>query len=331
MPVGFSFPAVYLQALALVIAVIGFVTTLASAFRNSQPVDLGSLFTWLVLGIGAGISFFLVENAVITVRYYGVIIMSGAIAGGLLAGQRLKQSGRSPEIVGDLLIWLVVGGVIGARLWHVFTPSPSALVPDPLTGQMVNPYFAGGKIHFFDILFIWEGGLGIPGAVIGGLAALLFFCRKYGESFSFWVDIASPSLALGQAIGRWGNFFNEELYGAPTNLPWKLYISPLRRLPEFLNVEYYHPLFLYESLWNLANMFFLIWLSRRFLEHLKPGDVFLAYLVIYPLGRFWMDFLRLDASLVGGVNVNQMFMAVVAVCAAAALAWRHRPGAAAAR
>jgi phosphatidylglycerol:prolipoprotein diacylglycerol transferase len=138
------------------------------------------------------------------------------------------------------------------------------------------------------------------------------------------VDIAAPSLALGQAIGRFGNFFNQELYGAPTNLPWKLFIDPAHRLTGFESVEYYHPLFAYESILNLANMFFLIWVGRRFKDNLKSGDILLVYLIVYPTIRFLLDFLRLDASRVAGVNANQTFMAIVAVCAAFALWWRHR-------
>ena len=110
----------------------------------------------------------------------------------------------------------------------------------------------------------------------------------------------------------------------PTNLPWKIYIDPAHRLAGYLNVEYYHPLFLYESLWNLANMFLLLWISRRYADRLKNGDIFLMYLIVYPIGRFLLDFLRLDASMVGGININQTIMAVVAVLATAALLWRHR-------
>lgn len=320
---AFSFPAIYLQILVLVVSVSGFASMLIAAFRETRPVDVGAALTWLVLAFAAFLSFFVVENAIVSIRYYGLIVMTGLAAGSLLAAAQLKRLGRDPETVSNLIVWLAVGGVIGARLWHVFMPSVSALVLDPLTGKMVNPYFSGGRIHLWEILAIWNGGLGIPGAVIGGLIALFFFCRKYGQSFAFWVDLGAPSLALGQAIGRWGNFFNEELYGAPTDLPWKLYISPARRLPEFMHVEYYHPLFLYESLWNFANMVLLLYLGRRLEGWLKPGDLFLVYLVVYPTGRFLMDFLRLDASLVGGVNVNQVFMGVVALGAVIALVWRH--------
>src|SRR5574341_1411903 len=243
------------------------------------------------------------------VRFYGIILMLGALAGAWLATREVKRRGYEPEIVWDLLTYLF----IGARLWHILTPPPSS-------GITAGWYLT----HPLDALAIWKGGLGIPGAVIGGAVALYFYCRRHNLNFLEWTDIAAPSVALGQAIGRWGNFFNQELYGAPTNLPWKIYIDPNHRLVGYNDVEYYHPLFLYESIWNLANMFLLLWISRRFAERLKPGDLFLTYLVVYPVGRFLLDFLRLDASLVGGININQTVMAVVALLAAATLYWRHR-------
>ena len=258
------------------------------------------------------------------IHFYGIILMTGALAGGWLASREAKRRGHDPEIIWDLMIYLIIAGVVGARLWHVFTPSPSALVMDPVTGKMVNPYFAGGTIHIIDILNVRSGGLGIPGAVIGGAIALYFYSRKHQLDFLEWADIAAPSLALGQAIGRFGNFFNQELYGAPTNLPWKLYIDPQHRLPTFASVEYYHPLFAYESILNLINMALLMWVTRTYEDRSKKGDILLVYLIVYPVVRFSLDFLRLDASLVGGININQTVMAVIAVVAALTLAWRHR-------
>lgn len=260
------------------------------------------------------------------VRFYGLILMSGALAGGWLAARQARRRGYDPEIVWDLLIYLVIGGVIGARLWHVFTPSPSALVYDPALDKMVNPYFVGGIIRILDVLSIWKGGLGIPGAVIGGAVALYFYTRRHKMDFLEWADIAAPSLALGQAIGRFGNFFNQELYGAPTNLPWKLYIDPQHRLPGFASVEHYHPLFAYEALLNFANLLLLLWVTRVYEGRTQKGDILLIYLVFYPLVRFSLDFLRLDASMVGGININQAIMGVIALLALATLAWRHRPG-----
>ena len=251
------------------------------------------------------------------IYYYGIILMSGAMAGGWLANKEAARRGHNADIVWDMLIWLIIGGIIGARLWHVFTPSPS------LIAQGVDTVYY--LTHPLDLLNIRRGGLGIPGAVIGGALALFFFSRKTKLNFSEWADIIAPSLALGQAIGRWGNYFNQELYGAPTSLPWKIFIDPAHRLNEFKNQSYYHPLFLYECIWNLANLGLLMWITRRFSDRLKTGDVFLVYLIVYPVGRFLLDFLRLDASQLGGVNANQTFMAIVAICAGIGLLLRHLP------
>ncbi len=250
------------------------------------------------------------------IRFYGILIMLGAVAGGWLATREAKRRGKDPEIVWDLLVYLIIGGVIGARLWHIFTPPPSSIEQGKTTAFYLS--------HPLDAMAVWEGGLGIPGAVIGGAIALYFYARKFKLSFAEWADIAAPGLALGQAIGRWGNFFNQELYGAPTSLPWKIYIDPAHRVSGYQNFEYYHPLFAYESLWNLANMFFLLWVSRRFEGRLKSGDLILIYMITYPIGRFLLDFLRLDASMLGGINANQTFLAGVAIVSAIALFLRHR-------
>jgi phosphatidylglycerol:prolipoprotein diacylglycerol transferase len=254
------------------------------------------------------------------IRFYGIILMLGALAGAWLATREAKRRGYEPEIVWDLLTYLLIGGIIGARLWHILTPPPSSASSGITAGWYLT--------HPLDALAIWKGGLGIPGAVIGGVIVLYFYTRRHKLNFAEWTDIAAPGVALGQAIGRWGNYFNQELYGAPTNLPWKIFIDPDHRLPDYAGVEYYHPLFLYESIWNLGNMFFLLWVSRRLANRLKDGDLFLIYLIAYPVGRFLLDFLRLDASLVGGININQTFMALVAVFAAVALFLRHRQDAA---
>ena len=250
------------------------------------------------------------------VHFYGIIIMSGVVLASFLAYREAKRKGLDPELVWDLLIWLIIGGVVGGRVWHIFTPTQSAIE----SGLTTQYYLT----HPLDAIAIWNGGMGIVGGVIGGAIAMYFFTRKYKLSFPEWADIASAPLALGQAIGRWGNFVNQELYGAPTDLPWAVTIDPEKRVSGFEQFSTYHPLFLYESLWNLGNMLALLWISRQFAEKLKPGDLFLTYLIIYPIGRFLLDFLRLDTSLLGGINANQSLMAVVAILAAIALAWRHR-------
>lgn len=258
------------------------------------------------------------------VYYYGIIIMSGALFAAYLATREAKWRGYDPEIVWDLFTWVIFAGIIGARIWHIFTPPPSSLIIDPTTGELANPYFAGNSIHLLDILDFRRGGLGIPGAVIGGAVAMLWYTRKNKLPFGVFADIVAPCLALGQSIGRWGNFINQELYGLPTNLPWRIYIDPGHRIAGYQDVEYFHPLFLYESIWNLANMALLLWLGRRFPEKLKSGDLFLVYLIVYPVGRFLLEFLRLDASMLAGINANQTFMIMVIVVALLILVLRHQ-------
>ena len=267
---------------------------------------------------------FILFNGDRVLHYYGIVIVVGAVLGAGLAGREATRRGHNPDRVWDLLVYLMIGGIFGARIWHIFTPTANILVRDPVTGSLVNPYFAGGTIHILDMLSIWNGGLGIPGAVIGGALVLYFYARANQLNFAEWADIAAPGLALGQAVGRWGNYFNQELYGAPTNLPWKIFIDPAHRLAGYLNMEYYHPLFFYEMLWNLFNMGLLLWISRRFANSLKSGDIFLCYLIIYPFGRFLLDFLRLDFASVGGLNINQTIMLIVTLLSAGALYFRHR-------
>jgi phosphatidylglycerol:prolipoprotein diacylglycerol transferase len=251
----------------------------------------------------------------IFIYFYGIILMLGALGGAFVASLEARRRGQDTELVWDGLIWVLIGGIIGARIWHILTPPPSMVERGITTAFYLT--------HPLDALNIRSGGLGIPGAVIGGVIALLWFCRRRKIDFRQWTDIAAPGLALGQTIGRWGNFFNQELYGRPTTLPWAVHIDPQHRVPGFENYETFHPLFLYESLWNLGNMIFLLWLARRYEDRLKAGDVFLVYLVSYPVGRFFLEFLRLDASQVAGLNANQTLMLVVALAAGGLLFWRH--------
>ncbi len=251
----------------------------------------------------------------LAINLYGIIIMFGVLTGALLASRDAKRRGLNSELVWDSLIWVLIGGILGARLWHILTPPPSMVERGITTAY----YFA----HPLEAIAIWRGGLGIPGAVIGGVIALYAYTRRRGVEFVPWLDTAAPALALGQAIGRWGNFVNQELYGAPTDLPWGILIDLQNRLSEFKDQAYYHPLFLYESLWNLANAILLIWLGRRFVDKLQSGDLFLIYLVVYPTGRFLLEFLRLDSSQVAGININQMLMLVVALVSLASIVLRR--------
>ncbi len=239
------------------------------------------------------------------IHFYGVIIMLGAILAAWLATVEAKRRGYNPDVVWDMMPWLLIAGIIGARIWHILTP-PASMVELGITTK----YYL---THPLDAINIRAGGLGIPGAVMGGALALWLYTRKKKLSFASWVDIIAPGLALAQAVGRWGNFINQELYGAPTNLPWAIYIEPSRRLAEYKDVAYYHPMFFYEFLWNLMNMTVLLILGRKFKDKLFRGDIFLIYLIIYPVGRFLLEFIRLDPSNVGGINANQTIMAIIAI------------------
>ena len=236
------------------------------------------------------------------IYFYGIIIMLGVLVAVLISYYRATRYGQDKELIWDMLPWLLVSGIIGARLWHVLTPSKSL-------GVGANYYFT----HPIEIFNIRNGGLGIPGAVIGGAIGLWLFSNKKSLNFLIWADIISPGLAIAQAIGRWGNFFNQELYGPPTNLPWRIYIDPSHRLPGYEEFSYFHPMFLYESLWNLCNFLLLIFISRKKNQRNRSGELFFIYMVVYSLGRFFLEFIRLDASFIAGINANQLTMLVVGI------------------
>jgi len=250
------------------------------------------------------------------IHFYGILIMLGALAAAWLATKEARRRNVDPELVWDMFTFLIIGGIIGARIWHILTP------PASMVEQGITTWFY--LTHPLDVLMIWKGGLGIPGAIIGGAVTLYLYCRKRKLSFWTWTDIIAPGLPLAQAIGRLGNYLNQEVYGAPSDLPWAITIDKPYRLPEYVDQATYHPLFAYEAIYNLINMAVLLWIGRKYAGRLKPGDVFLVYLIIYPVGRFFLEFLRLDPSPVAGININQTLMAVTAISAATALILRHR-------
>ena len=249
-------------------------------------------------------------------RYYGMLLMLGAIAAAAVASRLMKIDRADSETAWDGLIWVLVFGVVGARLYHVFTPSLSLQEQGITTAWYLT--------HPLDLVNTTRGGLGMPGAIIGGVFGLYLFARRRKLQLGRLMDAAAPGVALAQAIGRWGNYVNQELYGPPTDLPWGIRIDPANRLPGYEPFERFHPLFLYESLWNLVNFFFLLWLWRNYRDRLVSGDIFLAYLVTYPLGRFLLEYLRLDYVPAFGINFNQVVMLVVSIAAAVALYLRNR-------
>jgi phosphatidylglycerol:prolipoprotein diacylglycerol transferase len=246
-------------------------------------------------------------------RFYGIILMMGALAAAYVAQWILNRKGDDQELAWDALVWALIFGVAGARLYHILTPS--------LSSGVTTSYYLS---HPLSIIDFSQGGLGIPGAVIGGVIGLWIFARRRRIRLSLLLDAAAPGLALAQAIGRWGNFVNQELYGPPTSLPWGIYIRPENRLSGYEDFARFQPLFLYESLWDLANAGFLFWIWRRWGDRLRQGDLFIIYLITYPVGRFFLEFLRIDYVPVFGINFNQGLMAIVAIVSATALYLRHR-------
>lgn len=250
-------------------------------------------------------------------RFYGMIIMLGAVGAAYLARWIIKKEGKvDPDLVWDGLIWALFFGVIGARIYHILTPSKTLL-----DAGIDTMYYL---THPLDILTTWRGGLGMPGAIAGGVLGLYIFAKRRQLNLFTLLDAAAPGVALAQGIGRWGNFINQELYGPPTDLPWGIYIRPENRMEPYLNFDHFHPLFLYESIWNLLNLAFLIWIWRKFANRLKTGDLFVIYLITYPIGRFMLEFIRLDFVPLLGINFNQMLMLLVAIVSALVLFLRHR-------
>lgn len=240
--------------------------------------------------------------------------MLGVLAATWVTIRLLRDKDIDAETVWEILPWAVIAGIIGARVWHILTP-PQSMVE---LGITTHYYLT----HPLDALAIWRGGLGIPGAVIGGVIAVWIMARRRNLSFWVLVDAIAPGLALAQAIGRWGNFINQEVYGMPSDLPWAIYIDPAHRVSEFAEQATYHPLFLYESILNLIIMGILLWVTFRFKEQRKPGMIFQLYLILYPAVRFMLEFLRLDVSNVGGINANQTLMAIIGLSSLGVLLWR---------
>lgn len=248
------------------------------------------------------------------VFYYGILISVAAVAGVVLAYREAKRKGLNHEFLLDVVPWIVFGGIVGARMWHIFTPPPSMVAQGITTEYYLT--------HPLDALNLRAGGLGIPGAILGGLFLFIWYARRRGEPIPTWLDVFAPAIPLGQAIGRWGNYFNQEVYGAPTSLPWGIFIAPENRLEGFSGYSTYHPIFLYESLWNLGVVVLLLWLARQYSAKLQPGDLFIIYVASYAFIRFLLDFLRLDASEIAGWNANQTFMAILLIVIAGYWLWR---------
>ena len=245
----------------------------------------------------------------LSIHAYGLMIALGVIAAVWLLGRRLEAAGvGTREDASSIAVSAVIAGVIGSRLYHVVTD------------------WELFKHDLIKIPQIWKGGLGIPGGILFGTLAAAWAFKRRGIRPLVGVGIAAPSLPLAQAIGRWGNWWNQELFGKPTTLPWALRVSNDKIPPGYAPGTTFHPTFLYESLWNFALCGVLLWIDRRF--KLRPGRLFAVYVVGYAVGRFWVEGLRIDfAHTTGGLRLNQWVALVVGLLAVGYLVidwWRHR-------
>lgn len=229
----------------------------------------------------------------------------------------------NPEHVWNGLLWCLILAIVGARLYHVFTPSPSMAevgINSP-ADYFRNP---------MQLINLRRGGLGIYGGIAGGALGLLLYSYRHRMSALKWADVAVIGVALGQFIGRWGNFFNQELYGRPTTVPWAVWIEPQYRLNGFTAFNRFHPAFLYESIWNLLAFLVLFMLWRRYRRRLLDGDIMASYLILYAVGRVLMETVRLDSRpfSLGELTLNVPIATVVSVVIALAMVawtvWRHR-------
>lgn len=253
------------------------------------------------------------------IHWYGLLIVTGVMLGAVYAAWRAKRDGKDPDHIWNALIFAIILGIIGARLYHVFS--------SPEGGMIGWDYYRENPIEIF---YIWKGGLGIYGAIVGGVLGVLIYAWQAKIDALRWLDYGAPGLALGQAIGRWGNFINQELYGPPTDLPWGLIIEPEHRIVPYNDLTAYppdtlfHPTFLYESLWCLLVFLGLAFVAERYRERLLKGDILLGYLIGYPLGRFFIEYLRPDAWMIGPLAAAQWFAIICVVGGVVLLIVRHQ-------
>lgn len=225
----------------------------------------------------------------VPVRAYALCIVLGVIVAVWITGRRYRAAGGQPGVVVDVATWAVPFGLVGARLYSVLTD--------------YELYF-GGHRDWANVLKVWDGGLGMPGAIALGLAGAWIACRRAGVRLGPVAGAAAPGIAVGQAIGRLGNWFNQELYGRPSTLPWALQISPAHRLPGYESFATFQPAFLYEAVWDLLTAVVVIWAARR--SHLTGGRAFALYVALYSAGMFVIQSIRVDPSHhFAGLRINQ--------------------------
>jgi len=223
----------------------------------------------------------------ISLRWYGILMATSIGVGFWLAHREARARKLPADDILRVGQWAVVAGLVGARLYEV----------------VFNWDYYGQQPE--KIVAVWEGGLAMHGGLIVGPIVGVWLARRWRLPILTSLDVVAPSIVIGQAIGRWGNFFNEEAFGRPTDLAWKLYISPPHRPPELARYDYFHPTFLYESLWDLGVFLVLVlWLRPRLSD--RPGALFFWYVGLYSVGRFAIESLRVDSFWLGGFRVAQL-------------------------
>ncbi len=244
----------------------------------------------------------IVELGPLRLRWYGTLLALAVLLAGWMTQREFRRRRLDPEQVYTVAAWCVPGGIIGARIYHVVTD----------WGRFSD--------DLASIPALWEGGLGMPGVIVGGATGAYIGARRVGVPFATVFDAIAPGLIAAQAVGRWGNYFNQELFGRPTDLPWALEIDPEHRPARYAAEPTFHPTFLYESLWNVLVCAALLYVARRWWRRLRPGTIFALYLAGYSVGRFVIEGIRIDPSHEWlGLRLNQYVFAVVFVLAVAFL------------
>ncbi|MFZ1362321.1 MAG: prolipoprotein diacylglyceryl transferase [Candidatus Nanopelagicales bacterium] len=247
------------------------------------------------------------------IRAYAMCILLGIVVAYWLTAKRYAARGGNASLIADMALWGIPFGIIGARLYHVLTDW--------------HLYFGPGGSGIGGAIQVWSGGIGIWGAAAGGMLGVWIACRRNGVLLPPVLDAIAPGFAFAQAIGRFGNWFNQELFGRPTDLPWALEIAPSNRPADYVEFATFHPTFLYESLWCLAMGFVVIWADRRF--NMGHGRVAALYVALYCLGRLVFELVRIDsATLILGVRVNVFTSVIIGLLALAyvIISARRNPG-----
>ena len=263
----------------------------------------------------------LIQLGPISIHWYGLTMTVAIFVGTLVASRYVGRKGQDPNSIWEMLLWVLIPALVGARLYFVFIQSPRG--PNGIGQYLANP---------IEILQIWRGGIHIYGAIILGSIAALLFIRIRKLPALIFLDGIALSLLIGQAIGRIGNFINQELYGPPTTLPWGLRIDAAHRVPPYDNLTAYpdsvrfQPLFLYELTWDALGFVVLYFISRRFKDRLRNGDLLLLYLIWFPIGRFFIEFMRSDSWFFPGTpfNLVHLLSAIAVISSATILILRHR-------